>query len=132
MDTLKTKPLKGEASSGYERMARLGLVWATGAGVYPGVGPLTPSVKAGPPQRRHWNRSPWSSRLDLDVHLHTIVVGAMPDSSIPTGARTLDAYARVERAWCTGYSPGTGRSSSLSTTCLMPLTKHLSASQLPA
>ncbi len=40
----------------------------------------------------------WSPRPDLDVHLHTIVVGAVPDSSIPTGARTLDAYARMDLA----------------------------------
>jgi len=38
----------------------------------------------------------WSPRPDLDVHLHTIVVGTVPDSSIPTGARTLDPYARVD------------------------------------
>jgi len=40
----------------------------------------------------------WSPRPDLDVHLHTIVVGAVPDSSIPTRARTLDAYARMDLA----------------------------------
>ena len=40
----------------------------------------------------------WSPRPDLDLHLHTIVVGTVPDSSIPTGARTLDAYARVDLA----------------------------------
>jgi len=40
----------------------------------------------------------WSPRPDLDVHLHTTVVGTVPDSSIPTGARTLDAYARVDLA----------------------------------
>ena len=35
---------------------------------------------------------------DLDVHLHTIVVGAVLDASIPTGAGTLDAYARIDLA----------------------------------
>ncbi len=40
----------------------------------------------------------WSPRPDFDLHLHTIVVGTVPDSSIPTGARTLDAYARVDLA----------------------------------
>ena len=40
----------------------------------------------------------WAPRPDLDVHLHTIVVGTVPDSSIPTGARTLDPYARVDLA----------------------------------
>jgi outer membrane cobalamin receptor len=40
----------------------------------------------------------WSPRPDLDVNLHTIVVGQVPDSSIPTGARTLDAYARADLA----------------------------------
>jgi len=40
----------------------------------------------------------WSPRPDLDVHLHTIVVGTVPDSSIPTGARPLDPYARVDLA----------------------------------
>jgi len=38
MDTLKAKHRKGEANSGCERVARLVLVRATGAGVYPGVG----------------------------------------------------------------------------------------------
>jgi outer membrane cobalamin receptor len=40
----------------------------------------------------------WSPRPDLDVHLHTIVVGTVPDSSIPTGAMTLAPYARVDLA----------------------------------
>ena len=40
----------------------------------------------------------WYPRSDLDVSLHTVVVGKVPDSSIPTGARTLDAYARVDLA----------------------------------
>jgi outer membrane cobalamin receptor len=40
----------------------------------------------------------WYPRSDLDVSLHTVVVGQVPDSSIPTGARTLDAYARVDFA----------------------------------
>jgi len=40
----------------------------------------------------------WAPRLDLDVYLHTIVVGTVPDSSIPTGPKTLDAYARVDLA----------------------------------
>jgi hypothetical protein len=38
MDMLKVKPLKGEADSGGARVVRLVSVWATGAGVYPGVG----------------------------------------------------------------------------------------------
>ena len=40
----------------------------------------------------------WSPRPDLDVHLRALVVGSVLDSSIPTGARTLDAYARVDLA----------------------------------
>ena len=40
----------------------------------------------------------WFPRPDFDLYLHTIVVGTVPDSSIPTGARTLDAYARVDLA----------------------------------
>ena len=40
----------------------------------------------------------WSPRPDFDLHLHTIVVDTVLDSSIPTGARTLDAYARVDLA----------------------------------
>ena len=40
----------------------------------------------------------WYPRSDLDVSLHTVVVGQASDSSIPTGARTLDAYARVDLA----------------------------------
>jgi len=40
----------------------------------------------------------WYPRPDLDVNLHTVVVGEVPDFSIPTGARTLDVYARVDLA----------------------------------
>ena len=40
----------------------------------------------------------WVPRPDLDVHVQTVVVGRVPDSSIPTGPRTLDAYARVDGA----------------------------------
>jgi outer membrane receptor protein involved in Fe transport len=40
----------------------------------------------------------WLPRSDLEMHLHTIVVGRVLDSSIPTGARRLDAYARVDLA----------------------------------
>ena len=35
LDTLKAKHRKGAADSGCERVAHLGLVWATGAGVHP-------------------------------------------------------------------------------------------------
>ena len=38
MDTLKAKHLQRQADSGCERVARLVLIWATGAGVHPGVG----------------------------------------------------------------------------------------------
>ena len=38
MDMLKAKYRKGKADSGCERVARLGLVWATGAGIRPGMG----------------------------------------------------------------------------------------------
>src|SRR5262249_18158091 len=40
----------------------------------------------------------WYPRPDLDVDFHTLVVGEVPDFSIPTGIRTLDAYARVDLA----------------------------------
>jgi outer membrane receptor protein involved in Fe transport len=50
------------------------------------------------PQWRGGFAVQWHPRSDLDLSLHTVVVGAVPDSSIPTGARTLDAYARVDLA----------------------------------
>jgi iron complex outermembrane receptor protein/vitamin B12 transporter len=50
------------------------------------------------PQWRGGFAVQWAPRSDLDVSLHTVVVGTVPDSSIPTGARTLDAYARVDLA----------------------------------
>jgi vitamin B12 transporter len=50
------------------------------------------------PKRRGGFAVQWYPRSDLDVSLHTVVVGKVPDSSIPTGARTLDAYARVDLA----------------------------------
>jgi hypothetical protein len=37
-DMLKAKHRQGEADSGCEKAAPLGLVWATGVGVHPGVG----------------------------------------------------------------------------------------------
>ena len=40
----------------------------------------------------------WWPLPELDLHLQTLVVGKVLDSSIPTGARTLDAYARVDLA----------------------------------
>ena len=193
MDTLEAKHPRGAPDSGCERVAHLVLVWATRAGVHPGVGHRHPRSRPGPHRKspgartrsRHGDRGPnpawpddstgdshlpradccpagherhklyarsqasilirlgpvvasapcmcaaWSLRSDLDVHLHTIVVGRVLDSSIPTGARTLDAYARVDLAG-TGRLPGTGRSSLLSITCLIPLMKNSSASQPPA
>ena len=40
----------------------------------------------------------WLPRPDLDLSLHTVVVGELLDFSIPTGVRPLDAYARVDLA----------------------------------
>jgi vitamin B12 transporter len=40
----------------------------------------------------------WRPLPALDLNLNTLVVGKTPDSSIPTGDVTLDAYARVDLA----------------------------------
>jgi vitamin B12 transporter len=40
----------------------------------------------------------WEPRSDLEVSLQTVVVGKVLDSSIPTGARILEAYVRVDLA----------------------------------
>ena len=40
----------------------------------------------------------WLPLDTLHLNLHTLVVGDTPDASIPTGNRTLDAYARVDMA----------------------------------
>ena len=50
------------------------------------------------PQWRGGFAVQWSPRPDFDLHLHTIVVGRVLDFAIPTGVRSLDAYARVDVA----------------------------------
>lgn len=40
----------------------------------------------------------WRPLPVLDIHLQTLVVGEVLDSAIPSGARTLNAYARVDLA----------------------------------
>ena len=58
----------------------------------------TTAVLRNRPQWRGGVAVHWVPRPDLDVHVQTVVVGRVPDSSIPTGPRTLDAYARVDGA----------------------------------
>lgn len=50
------------------------------------------------PQWRGGFSLQWRPLPALDVNLNTLVVGKTPDSSIPTGDVTLDAYVRVDVA----------------------------------
>jgi hypothetical protein len=70
MDALKAKPLKGEADSGCARVARLVLVWATGAGVYPGVGWAADTLSQG--------RATTAQALELEPVVVTAIVAPTP------------------------------------------------------